>query len=290
MGVGTAVSAGSSIAGVAGSLMSSSGSGGDDSGLGTIMLINQLNNRYNDLSSDYSKKYSDLSSEYRQNNQASQDALQSAYNQVRTDETPYMNLGTQGANGYSNLLSDPSSITSNPGYQFQLNEGLTSLDRSAAAKGLVLSGAQQKAVTNYGQDYASTSYDKALTRYLNAANLGQTATSQVNSAGTTTAANQANSYSNLNNALNSLNSTYTSGMSGANSTYTSGLTAATGQSSTSQTASSAQDASNTNSTISGVVNSLNSGAKNLLTSSGYGTSGGSSSGGDNLLRSYFYGS
>lgn len=110
------------------------------------------------------------------------------YNQVRADEANYMALGEQGLAGYSGLLKDPSSITTNPGYQFRLDQGVQGLDRSAAAKGKLFSGAQGKAVTEYGQNYATNEYDKALARYQQAINTGQTAVSQVNQAGMTTAA------------------------------------------------------------------------------------------------------
>lgn len=227
----------------------------------------------------------------------------SKYNQVRADESPYMALGQQGVAGYSGLLTDPSSITSNPGYQFQLSQGLQGLDRSAASKGLLLSGAQQQAVNNYAQDYASTSYDKALSRYLNAANLGQTATTQVNNAGMTTAAGKGNAY----NALAQLAASTAAGKSSvgqasANAYMNTGSTLAglsrsgageydnlssliqqlwsntannlvktdSGSSEASASTASAE-ASSENNALSGVANSLNSGVKNYLTASGYGT-------------------
>ena len=45
-----------------------------------------------------------------------------------------------------------------PGYQFRLQQGVNALDRSAAARGMVLSGAQGKALTDYGQGVASNEY------------------------------------------------------------------------------------------------------------------------------------
>lgn len=52
-----------------------------------------------------------------------------------------------------------------PGYQFRLSEGLKSLDRSAAARGGLLSGATLKGATRYGQDVASQEYQNAFNRY-----------------------------------------------------------------------------------------------------------------------------
>jgi hypothetical protein len=52
-----------------------------------------------------------------------------------------------------------------PGYQFRLTEGLKALDRSAAARGGLISGAATKAATRYGQDMASNEYTNAFNRY-----------------------------------------------------------------------------------------------------------------------------
>lgn len=158
------------------------------------------------------------------------------YNQIRADEANYMDLGNRGATGYSNLLSNPSSITSDPGYQFGLSQGVNALDRSAASKGLALSGAQQKALDQYGQDYASTKYDEALSRNLSAANLGQTATSQVNNAGLTTAAGKSSIYNNLAN----LGMTTASGQSSLlNSLANLGMASASGQAAVGQSSANA---------------------------------------------------
>lgn len=52
-----------------------------------------------------------------------------------------------------------------PGYQFRLAEGLKALDRSAAARGGLQSGAALKAAGRFGQDYASGEYQNAFNRY-----------------------------------------------------------------------------------------------------------------------------
>lgn len=52
-----------------------------------------------------------------------------------------------------------------PGYQFRLSEGLKALDRQAAARGGLISGAALKAAGRYGQDYASNEYQNAFNRY-----------------------------------------------------------------------------------------------------------------------------
>lgn len=45
-----------------------------------------------------------------------------------------------------------------PGYQFRVGEGIKALDRSAAAKGALFSGAQGKALNDYGQNMGSQEF------------------------------------------------------------------------------------------------------------------------------------
>lgn len=65
------------------------------------------------------------------------------------------------------LLQDPSSIASDPGYQFQYNQGLEAINRTAAAKGMLGSGNRLLDLTNYGQDRAKTSYGDSINRLSN---------------------------------------------------------------------------------------------------------------------------
>lgn len=56
-------------------------------------------------------------------------------------------------------------LENDPGYKFRQQEGVNALDASASARGRLLSGAQQRAVSRYGQDLASQEFDKAAGRY-----------------------------------------------------------------------------------------------------------------------------
>jgi len=56
-------------------------------------------------------------------------------------------------------------FTADPGYAFRMSEGLKALDRSAAARGGLLSGSTLKGAQRYGQDLASTEYQNAFNRY-----------------------------------------------------------------------------------------------------------------------------
>jgi hypothetical protein len=69
-----------------------------------------------------------------------------------------------------------------PGYNFRFNEGQRALDSSAAARGMTMSGANIKAQTRYGQDYASNEYDREINRLLAVMGGGQVATNNQQSA------------------------------------------------------------------------------------------------------------
>jgi hypothetical protein len=52
-----------------------------------------------------------------------------------------------------------------PGYAFRMSEGMKELERSAAKRGGLLSGATLKGIQRYGQDLASQEYQNAFNRY-----------------------------------------------------------------------------------------------------------------------------
>jgi hypothetical protein len=82
------------------------------------------------------------------------------------------------------------SFQQDPGYAFRLGEGLKALERSAAARGGLLSGSTGKALQRYGQDMASQEYGNAFNRFyterqnllnplLSLSGRGQTASSEL---------------------------------------------------------------------------------------------------------------
>ena len=90
-----------------------------------------------------------------------------------------------------------------PGYAFRMSEGMKGLERSAAARGGLLSGATLRGVQRYGQDLASQEYQNAFNRYqaerearLNPlqslAGVGQTTAQTLGEAGRNYAANVGN--------------------------------------------------------------------------------------------------
>lgn len=59
-----------------------------------------------------------------------------------------------------------SDFKTDPGYGFRMKEGMQALDRSAAARGGLLSGATLKGAERFGQDMASNEYNNAYNRYV----------------------------------------------------------------------------------------------------------------------------
>lgn len=121
-----------------------------------------------------------------------------------------------------------------PGYQFRMDEGQKALERSAAARGGLLSGGTGRALTRYGQDYGSQEYSNAYGRF-NAdrttrfnrlaafAGVGQTATNTTaglganaassiadlqTQAGNARAANAVNTGNTINNTVGSIGQFY----------------------------------------------------------------------------------
>jgi len=58
-----------------------------------------------------------------------------------------------------------SDFQADPGYAFRLSEGMKALDRTAASRGGLLSGATLKGAQQYGQGLASQEYQNAFNRY-----------------------------------------------------------------------------------------------------------------------------
>jgi hypothetical protein len=80
----------------------------------------------------------------------------------------YMGLGQDpNAPGFGRYTGDfgMADFQADPGYAFRLAEGQKALDRSAAARGGLQSGAALKAAARYGQDMGSQEYTNAFNRY-----------------------------------------------------------------------------------------------------------------------------
>lgn len=140
-------------------------------------------------------------------------AQTNATNQANALLKPYSDTGVAALGRLNGLMSNPGSITSDPGYQFGLSQGTQGIDRSAASKGGLYSGATLKALDRYGTDYAGTKLNDAYARYGGVAQLGATGTTNManNLTGLGNAAAGASLYTGnvaqngVNNALGQLN-------------------------------------------------------------------------------------
>lgn len=154
------------------------------------------------LSSNAADKAASAVSQAADNTSAVQKAM---YDQTRTDYAPYRDVGQnalyqyaaatgvdyEGAPGTTEerMQEAFSRFNASPDYNFRLQQGIDALDKSAAARGRLLSGAQDKAITEYGQNVASGEWNNYLNRLASQAGIGQTATGATAAAGGQTAAN-----------------------------------------------------------------------------------------------------
>jgi hypothetical protein len=82
---------------------------------------------------------------------------------------------------------DMSAFFESPDYQFRLNEGQKAIDRSASARGGLLSGGAQKEGIRYASNLASGEYASFIDRLMQQAGLGSTGIGASASAGANTA-------------------------------------------------------------------------------------------------------
>lgn len=109
--------------------------------------------------------------------------LSQLFGQQQNNLNPYLQAGQQGVQSLASAFAPGGQLTqqfqaptaqeaeNTPGYQFQLQQGLQALQRSAAAGGSLQGGGILKGITQYAQGLASTNYQNT---YNNAFNSFQT--------------------------------------------------------------------------------------------------------------------
>lgn len=118
--------------------------------------------------------------------------------QVELQE-PWRKAGEQALNKLIPLATEYTpfgmqQFQADPGYGFRMSEGMKALERGAAARGGLLSGAAMKGIQRFGQDLASQEYLNAFNRYQterearlrplqSLAGVGQTTATQLGEAG-----------------------------------------------------------------------------------------------------------
>jgi len=129
---------------------------------------------------------SDRAAELQRQTASEQLALQQRmYEEGITRQQPYYQAGTNALaqmqaqygkmpaafeyNKMPDVFTGRVNLGEDPGYAFRLKEGQQALDRSAAARGGLISGRALKAAQRYGQEMGSqeygNAYNRALTRY-----------------------------------------------------------------------------------------------------------------------------
>lgn len=75
--------------------------------------------------------------------------------------------GDTGSAGYGSMARafGQQDFEADPGYAFRQSEGMKALERSAAARGNLMSGSTLKGVQRFGQDLASQEYANAFNRF-----------------------------------------------------------------------------------------------------------------------------
>lgn len=90
-----------------------------------------------------------------------------AYNEDKSLKKQQQQLLDANRSQLANLETfDPSNITNDAGYQFNLEQGQKGLNQGLAAGGSLFSGKALKAASEYNQQYANNAFDSAYNRWL----------------------------------------------------------------------------------------------------------------------------
>lgn len=127
-----------------------------------------------------------------------QSAYEDYMNQFGANDPNASKYFNQGA-GFGDMSRNfgMADYQADPGYQFRLDQGAKALERAGAAKGMTLSGAQAKGLTDYNSGMASQEYGNAYNRFMqnrttrfgelsNLAGLGQSSVGQTGQTGMAT--------------------------------------------------------------------------------------------------------
>jgi hypothetical protein len=147
-----------------------------------------------------------------------QKQAQAQYAQQRADVAPWRDTGGQALGATADLmgLNGPDAATAamnnfqqGPGYQWQLGQGLRAIDAGNAARGILRSGATDKAEMTYGEGLANQTFQQYYSNLAGISGLGASAAA----GGATTAQNSANAALQGANAQNSIYGNMASGLS-----------------------------------------------------------------------------
>lgn len=123
--------------------------------------------------------------------------------QQRSDFAPWRDAGQKALDSiWSGVESGAFEVgkinlEEDPGYRIRMQEGVEAIDASAAARGRLLSGAQNKALTQFGQEQGSKEYANAYARELQKKQQKFNILSGLSQGGQSSAAGQAQASSRL---------------------------------------------------------------------------------------------
>lgn len=108
---------------------------------------------------------------------ASRDTLalsQAQFDQLQALNEPFVNVGTEAINKLRDLvISGNAPLRETPGFAFRRQEGINARDRSASARGRLFSGAQQRGIEEFGQNFATNEFNNEFNRLAALAGIGQ---------------------------------------------------------------------------------------------------------------------
>lgn len=111
------------------------------------------------------------------------DLSKRAYKQQQRNLAPYMQTGQMALQDLQDIyLTGEKDFTAAPGYDYRVSEGQKAIERSAAARGMLNSGATLRALQEYGQNEATAEYDRNFGRLSQLAGFGAQAAPQANQA------------------------------------------------------------------------------------------------------------
>jgi hypothetical protein len=129
---------------------------------------------------------------------------QATYDRYAGRLDPWYQTGRNALADLDTFSADPQAwLERMPGYNFRLQQGLDGVSSQAATRGMLNSGRTLKALTDYGQNYATNAFGSEWNRLMGLANGGYSAGSAIGAADQHRADNTQNARFGAANALGS---------------------------------------------------------------------------------------
>ena len=118
---------------------------------------------------------------------------------------------------------DYSAFFKSPGYEFRLGEGVRAMDRSAAARGMLMSGGMLRELQRYGQGFASREFNTYANRLSDLAGIGSSVSVAGGELGARAAGQVGTSAANIGQSIMAGGTAQASGIIGAGNAWQQGL-------------------------------------------------------------------